>query len=273
MKRIYIPKVGEKVKLRLPEHYFELDAGAQEFRARQQKIYDECRASLQRGLITEAQHDEVRKKASDEVHAEYAEYRRTHDVPDLWAWFEVLEIKQTSLLQRPEERPDYWIRLKHVCRAVNAPEPAWVGEVRSDWIEPPLGWKPTYEMLCKDRKQADKVVSDWFKRGIVVWSNHDLGSSGCGGSAFTPADLGTDSVASPHWRFTGVPTEVIAAEDCPKVFTIKVYEEWEPSLPEGRKARDEEIRRLRESGVEVQYHKRHKMWLASRETLVYQPGA
>ena len=172
MTRQYIPKVGDKVKLRLWEHYIRLD----EERARSQAR-----------------------------------------LPDAWSWFDVLEVS-------PEI-----CRLRHTSRALNAPDPAWEGDVPTEQVAAPLGWKPVYEIVCKDKEQADKVVSEWFKRGIHVWTNHNMSSSQCGGKAFTPAENG--SGGSPHWQYTGNPIETIPAELCPMLFTVKWLEEWEPKLP------------------------------------------
>lgn len=255
MKRIFIPKVGSKVKLKLWDHYQMLDQQTIEHCQLVQRTHNEVACALRMGELTEEQAKELEAKVVAELRAQYAEYCKAHDVPTMWAWFEVLAASERTC------------RLRHTSRAVNAPDPAWEGDVPTEQIDPPLGWQPTYEILCKDQAQADKIVNEWFARGINVWTNHDMSSAGCGGKAFTPAD----SEGSAGWRYTGEPTETIAPEDCAKIFTVKIYEEWEPSIPENKVDRKAEIERLRKSGVTVEYLKRHRMWLATRETLVYQP--
>ena len=260
MKRQYVPRMGARVKLRLPEHYDEL------VQPSLPRIGHELRASVQCEHITQEQADALKEQLLAD--------RAKVDVPGLWSWFEVLEAG-------PEK-----CRLRHIQRAVNAPDPAWEGEVPTQQVEPPLGWRPTYDIVCRDREQAEKVVRDWFKRGIHVWTNHDLGSYNVGGKAFTPVkeladlacdeplspELAADRPISPHWQYTGVPTETVPAALCASVFRVLVLEQWEPELPEAKAARKAAVEKLRrEPGVTVEYHRRLGCWLAQREKLIYQP--
>lgn len=299
MTRIYIPKVGAKVKLRLWEHYSMLDEGCRDWQARFQKTADECQASVDKGLITREQAENVRNT----VYKQYQDYCKTRDVPTRWAWFKVLAVGNEQ------------VQLEHVSRAVDAPDPAWTGWVSLDWIEAPLGWKPTYEIICKDKEQADKVVEQWFVRGIHVWTSHDLGSAG--GKAFTPViklrdrrciDCGhtwtsevewgvTPNISgetsqrcpkcnsrsvcsepwkdaepgSPHWQYTGEPTETILADDCSKLFTVKWAEEILPPLPDPGPARKKALAALKAEGWEMTYIKGEACWVGYREHLVYKP--
>jgi hypothetical protein len=290
MTRIFIPKIGSKVKLQEWEHYNQLDEEIRDWRARFQKTADECRASVDKGLIS----SEQSKAIYDEVYAQYCEYCKTRDVPSRWAWFEVLEVKvapepEPSNMRQAQmlfdlalgegrakvdasSYPAGYVKLRHTSRAVNAPDPAWEGWVPLEQIDAPLGWKPVYEIVCKDKEQADKVVNEWFKLGIHVWTSADLSSAGR--KSFTPfgaAGATQDSPASPHWQYMKEPTESIPPELCPQLFVVKVFEEWEPKLPESRKEKAAAVKALRESGVEVEYIKGEHMWVAMRETLVYQP--
>jgi len=258
--RKFIPKVGSKVKLHKWEHYRLIDQALIDHDQRVQRAYNEISAALRVGELTEAQAKELEEKTVAELRRQHAEYEKTHDLPCMWAWFEVLAATEQTC------------RLRHIARAVNAPDPAWEGDVSTEQVEAPLGWKPVYEIICKDKEQADKVVSEWFKRGIHVWTSADLSS--CGRKSFTPfgaAGATQDEPASPHWQFTKEPTESIPPELCPQLFVVKVLEEWEPKLPEAKKEKAAAVKALRESGVEVEYIKGEHMWVASRETLVYQP--
>lgn len=175
--------------------------------------------------------------------------------PGIWAWFEVLAAN------------DKGCRLRHTKRATDALDPAWEGDVPTEWIEAPIGWQSVYTIHCKDREQADRVVNEWFKRGIHVWASHDLS---CLGWMFTPFGAGdVDAPIPPHWKFTKEPVESIPPELCPSCFVVKVYEEWTLQLPETKKERVSEVASLRKSGITVKYSKGEHMYVASRETLVH----
>lgn len=260
MARIFIPKVGSKVKLQKWEDYRHIDQALVDHDQLVQRTHNEVSCALRMGELTEAQAKELEEKVVADLRQQHAEYEKAHDLPGMWAWFEVLAANAKVC------------RLRHTSRAANAPDPAWEGDVPTEQVEAPLGWKPVYEIVCKDKEQADKVVSDWFKRGIHVWTSADLSSAGR--MSFTPLDAAgatADSPASPHWQFTKEPTESIPPELCPQLFMVKVFEEWEPKLSESKKERTAELKKLRESGVEVEYIKGEHMWVAMRETLVYQP--
>jgi hypothetical protein len=258
--RRYIPKIGATVKLQKWEHYRLIDQALVEHDQLVQRTHNEVSCALRMDELTEAQAKELEEKIVAELRAQHAEYCKTHDLPSMWAWFIVLVASEKTC------------RIQHTSRAVSAPDPPWEGDVPTKQIDPPLGWKPVYEIVCKDKKQADKVVSEWFKRGIHVWTSADLSSGGR--KSFTPfgaAGATQDEPASPHWQFTKEPTESIPPELCPQLFMVKVFEEWEPKLPEGNKEKAMVVETLRKSGVEVQYIKSERMWIASRETTIYQP--
>ena len=132
-------------------------------------------------------------------------------------------------------------------------------------IQPPLGWEPVYTITAKDKAMAERVVNEWFKRGIVVWQSHDLGSSM--GKAFTPGAIAEPN--SPHWKYTANPLEIIPAEDCPRVFNVEYEEEGKFNLPSFYKAdeqkeydkkRKAEVVRLRKEGWTVKYCRHTYCW-------------
>jgi len=215
MARFYVPKVGDKVKLRLPEHYSEL------VQPSLRRIGMELGASVRERHITQEQADELKERLLAD--------RAKLDVPTLWAWFEVREAGPESC------------RLRHILRAVNAPDPAWEGEVPTVQISPPLGWSPTYTIYCKNAEQASRVLQSWFEQGIHVWTSHDL--SCAGRMAYTPAK--EEKPHPPHWQFGDGPVETVPPELCESVFSIIWIEEWMPDLPQEKKARRRKIAELR----------------------------
>jgi hypothetical protein len=257
--RNYIPKVGEKVKLSLLDHYQQLDAEARDCMQRYSRSIVECASSVEAKLLTE---DEARR-IKEKLLGDFLARCKAADVPGLWAWFKVLEAGSEKC------------KLEHIHRAVDAPGPAWSGEVPTSWVAPPISWKPVYDIVCSDRLQAEKVVNDWLKRGIHVWCNHDMSSCNAGGAAFTPFGAGGRSEAdpaSPNWRYTGSPTESVPAELCPSVFRVLISEQRELDLPIVKKVREKEVAELRkEPGVTVDYDKRSRTWFWQKETLVHQP--
>lgn len=258
--RIFVPKIGSKVKLQKWEHYRHIDQALIEHDQLVQRAYNEVSAALRMGELTEAQAKELEEKVVADLRQQHAEYEKAHDLPGMWAWFEVLAANAKVC------------RLRHTSRAVNAPDPPWEDDVPTEQIDAPIGWQPVYKIYCKDRAEADKVVNEWFRRGVHVWASHDL--SCAGRMSFTPfgAGGGTETEpASPHWQYTKEPIESIPPELCPQLFVVKVHEEWEPQLPEGKKEKAAAVLAMRETGVTLEYIKGEHMWLASRETLVHQP--
>jgi len=139
-------------------------------------------------------------------------------------------------------------------------------------LERPLFWHPTYEIYAKPDK-VDAVVNDWFKRGITVWGNHDLGSPGCGPSAFMP----TDNEGSPGWRYTANPVERVSPEDCPYVFRV-FKTEWKqdyeliPNIGQlDKRTRRREIARIKREGWKLGRQHSFHGWSAYRDTLVHEP--
>jgi hypothetical protein len=145
-------------------------------------------------------------------------------------------------------------------------KPLWRCKIALNTIQPPLGWESVYTITAKDKAMAERVVNEWFKRGIVVWQSHDLGSSM--GKAFTPVTEG-DKPNSPHWQYTGNPVEIISAEDCPRIFSVEYEEEGKFNLPSFYKAdeqkeydkkRKAEVVRLRKEGWTVTYNRHTFCW-------------
>lgn len=268
--RKFIPKVGSKVKLHKWEHYRHIDQALIDHDQLVQRTHSEISAALRLGELTEAQAKELEEKTIAELRRQHAEYEKTHDLPCMWAWFEVLVAQEPGSNITPA-----LIKLRHIARAVNAPDPAWEGWVDIDWIEVPLGWKPVYEIICKDKEQADKVVNEWFTAGVHVWQSQDL--SCAGRLSFTPFGAaqtkpdGSDPV-SPHWQYGKEPLESVEAGLCSIVFKVTWLEEWEPQLPDGKVARKKALDALRDSqDIELEYIKAERFWLARREHIVYQP--
>jgi hypothetical protein len=144
-------------------------------------------------------------------------------------------------------------------------KPLWAHTIALNTIQPPLGWEPVYTITAKDKAMAERVVNDWFKRGIVVWQSHDLGSSM--GKAFTPVSV-EHPPQSPQWRYTANPLEIIPAEDCPRVFNVEYEEEGKFNLPthykfdeqEYDKKRKAKVVRLRKEGWTVTYNRHTYCW-------------
>ena len=133
-------------------------------------------------------------------------------------------------------------------------------------IQPPLGWEPVYTITAKGKVMAERVVNDWFQRGIIVWQSHDLGSSR--GKSFTSVSV-EHPPQSPHWQYTGNPLEIIPAEDCSRVFNVEYEEEGKFNLPSFYKAdeqkeydkkRKAEVVRLRKEGWTVKYCRHTYCW-------------
>ena len=88
---------------------------------------------------------------------------------------------------------------------------------------------------------------------------------------------GVEPAASPHWQYTAQPVESIFAEDCPHIFSVVWREEWEPNLPSVAAERKKEIKRLRaELGAENVYWTQcgpEKIWTCVRETVLHSAPA
>jgi hypothetical protein len=246
--RIYKPNVGDRVKLRLPEHYREL------VQPSEHRVGTELSAALRTGEISEKEARRLR----DETRKVMAEYRKTHDVPELWAWFEVLTVEDRSC------------RLRHILAALHAPRPLWEGPVPFDWIAPPIGWASTYTIYCNSDEQSSRVLQDWFSRGIHVWISHELSSAGR--MAYTP--MGEEGMPrSPHWQFGCKPVETVPPMLCEQIFSVVYLEEWMPDLPEEKNARRREVKRLREMpGVTLEFVRgwgNSRTAVCQRETVIH----
>jgi hypothetical protein len=79
-------------------------------------------------------------------------------------------------------------------------------------VNPPIGWESRYTIYCST-EQAEKIISNWFARGIMVRANHCIGDSA--GSVFQPLD----NSSTPHWKYPEC-TEAIPADLCPKLFRV-----------------------------------------------------
>jgi hypothetical protein len=240
--RKYIPAVGAKVKLRLYEHYQNLNEG----QCLQGLLLvgrgkREIEASIESGLMTKEEGDRMLKKLIED--------KALADAPELWAWFEVVDVGDSSIDVRNSS-----IRIKHTSRSLNAIGVPWEGSVPLDWIEAPIGWEPSYTITCKDHDQALRVRHEWFKVGIHVWASRDLSSAGR--MAFTPVKETNPSGSSPHWQFTGNPVETILPPLCEQLFKIEVLTQWEPKLPptSEKKARRKAVEELRaRPGLELRF--------------------
>lgn len=87
-------------------------------------------------------------------------------------------------------------------------------------IDKPIGWQQRYTIYVKDREQADKIINDWFKRGIVVRASCDL--SNAGNMAFQPL-TNNNAPSMPHWQYVEN-TDIVKAEDCSQVFKVVLVE-------------------------------------------------
>lgn len=86
-------------------------------------------------------------------------------------------------------------------------------------VNPPIGWESRYTIYCST-EQAEKIISNWFARGIMVRANHCIGDSA--GSVFQPLD----NSGTPHWKYPEC-TDVILADECAKLFRIVAVTEEE----------------------------------------------
>jgi hypothetical protein len=177
----------------------------------------------------------------------------------LWAWFKV-----EKLLLAPEYSPEM-VGMVHYDAGVEKERVI----VDPHWIDPPFGWEPGYEIWARDKESAQKVVFDWFTRGINVWANHDLGSPSVGGKAFTPVSAVQHS---PHWRYTGKPVELIEAKDCAAIFQVgweEQKEDCEWSIPPSseRKARKAALDAIKADGWEIVRH--GSAWCAYKRHILH----
>ena len=175
----------------------------------------------------------------------------------VWAWFDVLRVNE-----------DGTIVLQHD----NAGEKLEVVTVPSETIAAPIGWEPRYTIYCKP-EQAEKIVNEWFARGIVVRQSHNL--SGSMPTAFQPAD----NSAQPHWQFPEV-TDSIPPELCPQLFRVvsvvteEINSYSNPEHPDlramGRTKRGKAIQAMRADGWSVRYVPyAGGFWERQRETVVH----
>jgi hypothetical protein len=86
-------------------------------------------------------------------------------------------------------------------------------------VNPPIGWKARYTIHCKP-EQAEKIISNWFARGIVVRANHCIGDSA--GSVFQPMD----NSDVPHWKYPEC-TDAIPSDQCASLFRVVSVQEEE----------------------------------------------
>lgn len=191
---LYTPNVGDRVKLRTFEQYLQLRQPIV------QRAQAEADASVRAGFLSEQDAERIMAGVHESL-------------PAVWAWFRVLSIDGNS------------VELQPLNGAVDKGPAVTVPLAQ---IAPPIGWQPVYEIVCRDRAQAETVINSWFDRGITVWANHDMSSSG--GMAFTPCKGDVEAV-SPNWRYTDSPVEIIEPDECKKRFAVKVLKQWEPQLP------------------------------------------
>ena len=142
-------------------------------------------------------------------------------------------------------------------------------ECRGSLLAAPLFWCPTYDVHVSAGLMESMLVG-WFKRGINVWGNHDLGSSSVGPSTFTPKDV----KESPGWRYGANPVETIEPDECPHVFNVYRCEDKEdyeliPSIGTmDKKERRKAIAKIKTEGWKPT-RANGLGWRAFRETLVH----
>jgi len=194
-----------------------------------------------------------------------------------WMYHEVLKPTEQVTVWTPEAKvlsnePRAWARLlveeahshgcyvTHINRSATAFGKPWQGWVFNRDIDPPIGWKPVYTMICKDIATAEMVVNAWFQRGICVWQDHNLSMHM--GQAFTPAD----KTQSPGWKYTGNPVEIIPPELCASCFTVQWEESKELAWNEDKNERKKEVAKLRSEGWTCEYHNHgwDRYWTAYR---------
>lgn len=178
---------------------------------------------------------------------QYTKLKMKHGTkePHVWAWFRVEDVDSSECL----------------LQLYNGPEPCSERyRVPLAWIDPPLGWKPVYDIVCTDKEKAEEVISSWFKRGIHVWASHVLSSAGR--KAFTPIEDGEEP-GSPHWQYTGQPTESVPPELCPSVFRVVWLERCIVDKPE--------VKGLRAEGYTVTYIRSENLYEAELEHELYSP--
>lgn len=190
---------------------------------------------------------------------------------------ERVKFKSLDLYQDAKLHAWSWLKVLAVhgdmvsCQTTELSSVGWSGTVPLTWIEPPLGWQPTYRIVVTDREQAEKVHG-WFSRGIVVWVNQALDSSGVGGYAFSPVTAG-EVATPPHWQYGKEPLDTVLADACADVFEIWIRESWDLTTdhlppPRQKVKRAKAIADLRAEGWTVVLPKQSDPY-AYRETCFY----
>jgi hypothetical protein len=250
--RRWMPKVGERVKLRSWEDYQALIYPSPGI----ERVDRKLRAAVDAGMMDREEAKQARTRILEEI--------RTPNAPEIWAWFEV------TVVETWDPSRACRVRLRHVCRAVNAPEPAWEDWVPLGIIAVPLGWESVYTITCKSEELARKVIDDWFARGIYVWQSQDL--SCAGRQAFTP--MTPDRVRSPHWQYGSEPLEAVEPAECKNVFKVVLLDEREEfGLPTERGERRKAIagRKWEHPERTYEYDKRSQLWVSWCEIVLYTP--
>lgn len=262
MPRSYTPKVGDTVKLGLAEDYAGLVPEHREIVSRCIRGKEECRSSIAAKFLTPEEGETITSR----LYQELSDFEKSHDVPGLWAYFKVLKLARSVRGATPVAE------LVHIHRAVNAPEPPWQGWVEVSKIEPPLGWEPVYSIYAKDAAQAEKITTDWFKRGIRVFVNVNMSSRNCEAHAFAPVPADDSPPATPGWQYGSSALEEVMPQLCPHVFKVYWTEELDvSSLPVDAKERRAHISKLKAEGWECEYNRRWHEWMCTRDHLIYQP--
>jgi len=169
------------------------------------------------------------------------------DIPNglvIWAWLRVDDIVED------ESSVNCW---KVIVTHMDADKPRKTYTVPMAWINPPLGWKPIYDIYCKDIEQARNVIHDWFNRGITCWTSHDMSSMG---SAFTPLEKETNTEQHPgHWKYTNNPIEIVPSLMCRQRFNVHILTTTEVKLPDkGKRERKKILDTLRSDPTNYVYH-------------------
>lgn len=205
----------------------------------------------------------------------YTHLKPDDEIPAPGPWAHLI-VDEVTL----HEGTPYWVHLheRAETRALDKAEKygdrLWKGVVGLDQIDRPLGWEPVYEMMCKDRAQAERVVNDWFKRGIEVFPCQDL--SCAGRMMYRPVDPETTGKA-PHWAYTHM-VECVPPELCPKVFTVLYREEGRMGEAPREFCRSREdllkwerarIKQLRREGWTCKYIPGAWVWNIWKETVLH----
>lgn len=131
-------------------------------------------------------------------------------------------------------------------------------------IVPPIGWLPQYTIEVRDLETAQKIVSNWFQRGIVVRQSHDLSYPGL--VIYQPLD----NSEQPHWRYPEISDKVVA-EDCASVFRVVVVEEEVSALRDlSPKDRRQTLAKMRDEGWDVEFVRSGGgIWVRTRQEVFH----